>query len=51
MRSYREPPEAIPVPPRGNSLLTRQHNNGATLLTLLWGFVLFLILYLWARPC
>jgi hypothetical protein len=48
MRSLREPPEFVGgTPPRGNSLLTRQHIVGATLLTLLWGAVLFFILYLW----
>jgi hypothetical protein len=46
MRPVREPPEYVERPIR-QALLTRQHIVAATLLTLLWGAVLFVILYMW----
>ena len=47
MRPLRHPEAMSHGPYPSPHMLTRQHIVGATLLTLLWGGVLFLLLYLW----
>src|SRR5690349_15046033 len=47
MRTLRQPEESSPLPYARPGMLARQHIVGATLLTLLWGVVVFFLLYLW----